>query len=662
MRDRFVRESSRRFFTILAGVATVMTALTAAPGVASEGTVDIEGAGWGHGVGMSQYGAYARALEGQSHTEILASYYTGATIGTPGVDGLVDPGAIFVNVASDISTTTLSVLNGPGAVKGMELRRLTGEAIEPTITLFTGDSVVVVDQDTGPGTPADCVVTITTSLGGDPVETVWESGTCDLSVALAPGSTSPGNVVAATNCRRANDCTYGWGTRLLVVDNGSESLRSNTDRIGMCIGCPTYPGFDLVVELSLDEYARGISEVPFGWPSDALEAQAVAARSYAAAVDVSTNHTSQGCFCDLKNDASFQVYAGWLPASAKPYLWDRWDAAADGTAGQVLTHPDTPPADQGIVRAFYSSSNGGASEAGGEKWGSTWNRPFLGSIDDPYSLMSGNPLRSWTETESADSVVARVWGSSSPLWLTGAEVVARNTSGSAKTVRFFAEDTDGATVDKDVAASQVASWFGLYSWYFDIDAAALEPRIPPPIEFTDISETIHRVDIEYLAQIGAALPCDAGPDSFCPTDRMRREDLAAFMVRALDLPPTGTDYFTDDDGLPYEAEINALAAAGITRGCNPPANSRFCPDATVSRGQTAAFIVRAWRLGDAGPGNFFIDDNASIFEGDIDRLAQAGITRGCNPPANTKYCPERLLTRGEMSSFLARALRDLTLP
>jgi hypothetical protein len=51
--------------------------------------------------------------------------------------------------------------------------------------------------------------------------------------------------------------------------------------------------------------------------------------------------------------------------------------------------------------------------------------------------------------------------------------------------------------------------------------------------------------------------------------------------------------FTDDNGSPFEPAIQALAAAGITRGCNPPSNTRFCPDSPVSREQMAAFLTRA---------------------------------------------------------------------
>jgi hypothetical protein len=70
--------------------------------------------------------------------------------------------------------------------------------------------------------------------------------------------------------------------------------------------------------------------------------------------------------------------------------------------------------------------------------------------------------------------------------------------------------------------------------------------------------------------------------------------MAAFLVRALGLPAyTGPDRFSDDDGNVFEGAIERLAQAGITLGCNPPANDRFCPDDPVNRGQMAAFLRRA---------------------------------------------------------------------
>ncbi|MCP3934450.1 MAG: S-layer homology domain-containing protein, partial [Actinomycetia bacterium] len=111
--------------------------------------------------------------------------------------------------------------------------------------------------------------------------------------------------------------------------------------------------------------------------------------------------------------------------------------------------------------------------------------------------------------------------------------------------------------------------------------------------------------------------------------------------------------FTDDDGV-FELNIESLAEAGITRGCNPPTNDRYCPNDAVTRGQMAAFLVRALKLPTGTPGAFTDDDG--VFELNIESLAEAGITRGCNPPTNDRYCPNDAVTRGQMAAFLVRAL------
>jgi hypothetical protein len=69
----------------------------------------------------------------------------------------------------------------------------------------------------------------------------------------------------------------------------------------------------------------------------------------------------------------------------------------------------------------------------------------------------------------------------------------------------------------------------------------------------------------------------------------------------------------------------------------------------------AAFLVRALGLSSGGGSNRFIDDNGSVFETDINKIAAAGITKGCNPPSNTRFCPDDLVTRGQMAAFLRRA-------
>ena len=176
--------------------------------------------------------------------------------------------------------------------------------------------------------------------------------------------------------------------------------------------------------------------------------------------------------------------------------------------------------------------------------------------------------------------------------------------------------------------------------------------------FNDDNGNVHEQAIEAVANAGITAGCNPPlATNFCPNNPVTRGQMAAFLVRALDL--TNRDPaidFSDDDGSIFQADIEKLATAGITRGCNPPSNSRFCPTRSVTRGQMAAFLVRALDLTDRDPAIDFSDDNGSVFETDIEKLATAGITVGCNPPANTEFCPDKSLTRAAMATFLTRAL------
>jgi hypothetical protein len=175
-----------------------------------------------------------------------------------------------------------------------------------------------------------------------------------------------------------------------------------------------------------------------------------------------------------------------------------------------------------------------------------------------------------------------------------------------------------------------------------------KPAVPyGATPFTDISGSAFRNDIEWLYQSGITAGCDA--DSFCPTAGVTRAQMASFLDRALDLPPTSRDFFRDDNGLVHEDAINRAAAAGITAGCGA---SSFCPSGGVTREQMASFLVRAGEL-HAGAGlDLFEDDNRSAHEFDIDRLAYGGITSGC---AERRYCPSGTVTREQMAAFLRRS-------
>ena len=98
-----------------------------------------------------------------------------------------------------------------------------------------------------------------------------------------------------------------------------------------------------------------------------------------------------------------------------------------------------------------------------------------------------------------------------------------------------------------------------------------------------------------------------------------------------------------------------MAAAGITRGCNPPTNDEFCPEGELTRAEMATFLVRGFGLTDGGGANLFVDDDGNTHEEAIDILGTSGVTRGCNPPTNDRFCPDQPITRGQMAAFLYRA-------
>jgi Tol biopolymer transport system component len=176
--------------------------------------------------------------------------------------------------------------------------------------------------------------------------------------------------------------------------------------------------------------------------------------------------------------------------------------------------------------------------------------------------------------------------------------------------------------------------------------------------FDDVPTTNLFFDhVLWLAVEGITFGCNPPSNTlFCPTDYVTRGQMAAFLVRARSYTAgAGDDLFIDDNGSVFEDSIDRLGTAGVTKGCNPPVNDRFCPNAYVTRGQMAAFLVRAFALPDLGADDLFVDDNGSVFEESIDRLGATGVSKGCNPPDNDRFCPNAYVTRQQMAAFISRA-------
>ncbi len=180
-----------------------------------------------------------------------------------------------------------------------------------------------------------------------------------------------------------------------------------------------------------------------------------------------------------------------------------------------------------------------------------------------------------------------------------------------------------------------------------VGVASEDGELPPGGTFVDDDLNTHEAYIEAIAAVGVTGGC--GYQIYCPNDDVSRAQMASFLARALDLPASSVDYFGDDDGSPHEANINRVADAGITLGCG---NNEYCPSDMVSRAQMGSFLARAFQL-PATSVNYFDDDDGSLHEANINRVADAGITLGCG---GRSYCPADNVGRDQMASFLGRGI------
>ena len=219
-------------------------------------------------------------------------------------------------------------------------------------------------------------------------------------------------------------------------------------------------------------------------------------------------------------------------------------------------------------------------------------------------------------------------------------VESHNESGSVSSVRI-AGIRSGRPVEEIVGGAEFRRRLGLRSTNYEVEVHSPFSDVLPESSFSG--------EIVGLAAMGITDGCL--PSRFCPTAQVTRGEMAAFLVRALRLDPgqEEIDAFSDDNGSYFENEINTLHVHGITNGC---AEAKFCPNQFITRGEMAAFLVRAFDLPESS-GDSFSDDDRSFFEADIAALQTSGVTSGCS---TGRFCPDRPVSRQEMAAFLIRAL------
>jgi len=358
--------------------AAIAVLAVAATGTArASTTLIVTGHGWGHGVGMSQWGAYGYALHGWKYKRILYHYYPGTTLQKGG-----EP-AVRVLLVEGASVVTIGcaapiTVNNGRRFRAHLLKRTFG--VGPRLALPVHH----------PAHPR-------------PFARGFAEFTCERAPLTLGGRPYRGHLVVRSN-----------GRTLSVVN-----------------------------ELELDEYLRGVvpSESPARWPIAELEAQAVAARSYAVA------QLKPAAQYDLVPDARSQVYGG--VGAERP----RSDRAVWKTKAQVLTFAGQ------VARTYYSSSSGGRTESVQDAWPGSAPIPYLRSVSDPWDTYS--PNHAWGPYAYSASQLAARLGVGGPIESVRVE---QDSSLRAAAVRLRLASGKVASV----SGRQVTSALGLRSSWFSI--------------------------------------------------------------------------------------------------------------------------------------------------------------------------------------------------
>jgi len=400
-----------------ASLAATLLLLAAAPAFAEDvsaqavPTFTFRGTGYGHGIGMSQYGAQGAALAGKDYKWILGHYYLGTAVGSASaktirvnLDPAVGPGD------SPYSRSSWRLVAGQ-AGQSINVNGVTQAAGTHT---FTGSgSSIVVTAPSGANATYSGTLTVTATGGSPPLL----------------------QVVEGTGI-------YGFG---YAKYRGSLLLAASAGKI------------KLLNQLPMESYLYGVvpRESPSGWRAEALKAQAVAARSYA------QSDTKTEMYCTT-SDQAYQGFGGYNSSGVWVGEASSTNNAVNDTAGQFVKYGTT------IIRAYFFSQSGGHTANNEDVWGGD-PRPYLRGVADSYEYLAkpsyspwpASKLKTLTGLELANKLRGLAGVPSSPHWVSGMSFE-RAASGHVQFVTF--RFSNGASAR--IAGSTVRSRLEMLSTAF----------------------------------------------------------------------------------------------------------------------------------------------------------------------------------------------------
>ncbi|GAB3598303.1 hypothetical protein GCM10027446_28180 [Angustibacter peucedani] len=406
--------------------APAAAATCPSPGGASVGNAPVpsgadyavRGHGWGHSLGLSQYGAQGAAELGCTYTQILAAYYPTTHVATKTLVGAVDVKLMTAGTKATVRAVTADVpWRGPAGQAATQPKGSTWSV------LLSGGQSVLKDAASA---------TVFTVAGGSTMRAV-DIGRV-VQVRSFDGSTLK------------TDRTVRWDeTRFVASSDGlavTQAIRDSS------------------AGDAVQKYLWGLAEVPSLWPTHALRAQSVAARTYLAR----RYDSARGAYA-VQATAADQNYGGYLAESDDYQNGSHWKSAVNATDRQVVLD-----ASSALIDALYTSSHGGRSEDVRYAFGSD-ALPYLVSIDDSrWDLASDNPNRSWAQGYTSANLAARFGFTS----LTSLSVGAPGTSARLDGVKAVGV-VGGSTVTKTYTGMQARSVLGVLSPGFIITRLTTPP-------------------------------------------------------------------------------------------------------------------------------------------------------------------------------------------
>ncbi len=350
-----------RTLALVVAVTAALFPLTVAGGALASGGARADGftfygSGWGHGLGLSQWGAYGLAKDGWRHARILEHFYSGTS-----VEILPKPpGDIRVGLTSGVRMIHLTAQAGP--VRLWVRAPLDGT---PVGKIPAGQTWSVEAADDGYRVLDAAGAVVGDRTWGGPAFHLYATYTGEEARVIVP----------------EGGATYNRGLLEFNLTNCANGCRMR-----------------LIASVPFEEYLLGIGEVPSSWPMEALRTQAIAARSFAL-YRMRRSGLRTDCNCHLEDGANDQVYVGWDKEGGTE--GDRWSKAVTSTANDIVTYAGK------VALTVFTASDGGHTEDLPIQWGTPLELyPYLAGVCDPGEYTSANPWTDWSRGFSAAQVTS----------------------------------------------------------------------------------------------------------------------------------------------------------------------------------------------------------------------------------------------------------------